>query len=283
MASKRVRRLKILAKSRLWSMRDSWSGSGGPDLPLTDKQLVFTVTNGRSGSGTLSKLLQCVAAIHAEHEPHPRFDAVMRAVQRDPRLARSFLKHLKLPAIALTDKPTYIETSHLFCKGFLEPLLELGLEPDLVVLRRAARDVALSMYRLNTIPGRTKEGRQYYLEPRDATLTTVERARDLSDYQLCYWHVLETEARQEIYAQIVRGKGSRVVETSVEQLNMPGELERVVEALDIAITDACRRKIEAVRGQRINPKEYVPEREVPSEAELTQVEEEVRQRTRSVA
>ena len=99
---------------------------------LFSKRLCFTVTSGRSRTKLLAILLREAAGLCAEHEPAPRFNYVLRAVLEYPEAAAWWLAAEKLPAIAeiARSSGTYIELSHLTCKGFVEPLLELGLRPD---------------------------------------------------------------------------------------------------------------------------------------------------------
>jgi hypothetical protein len=160
-----------------------------------EKRIIFTVTSGRSGSAYLSQLLQAVPGLHAEHEPEPNFAHVMRRVQHNPAIAFAFLREHKLPAIAKVAEPVYAETSHLTCKGFIEPMIQLGLRPGLIFLRRSPREVAWSLQERNTIPGRTPLGCAYLLEPRDPFVLPLIGWETLSDYQLCFWYALEIEHR----------------------------------------------------------------------------------------
>jgi len=65
------------------------------------------------------------------------------------------------------DNDIYIETCHTFGKGFLEPMLEICHDTEIIILHRNPIDVAMSMYRLGDIPGRTKTGMHWYLGPND--------------------------------------------------------------------------------------------------------------------
>ena len=248
MKSKRVRRLAFLAQSQLF---------GGADAPQALPRLIFTVTNGRSGSGYLQALFACVDGVQAEHEPAPRFDALMRDVQFAPELAARFWRAVKLPAIARVEQPIYAETSHLFCKGFLEPLLALNIPFDIVILRRDQRAIARSLWRNGSVPGRTKRGLQFFLEPDAEVVVALPEWRGLSDYQLCYWHVLETEARQMRYAEMVAAAGGRVVETSVEALNGIDEVRRVLQALQISVNADSHQRLMDLVGERVNHRDHV--------------------------
>jgi hypothetical protein len=182
------------------------------------KRLIFTVTTGRSGTDYLARLMECVPGVSSHHEPRPNFVWAMRAAQMDPDVARRFWTEQKLPAIEACEQPVYSETSHVVSKGFLEPLLELGYRPDLILLRRPHREVALSMLRLNTIPARTPKGLKWYLSPEDPGVLGLPGWRDLHDYQLCYWYCLEVERRREYYAALLSGLGARVVSITLAEL-----------------------------------------------------------------
>jgi hypothetical protein len=186
---------------------------------LQDKTLIFTITTGRSGTGYLANLLGNIPNIATFHEADPRFSMAFRRTQSDGRAAMEFWVEQKLPAIAAVPESVYIETSHLFCKGFVEPLLELGIVPDIILLERPHRDVATSMYLLDTIPGRTEKALKYYLSPDDPKVLALPKWRSLHDYQLCYWYCLEIERRSTKYEQLFRSYRSTVVRTSLHEFS----------------------------------------------------------------
>ncbi len=170
------------------------------DLPRT----IFTISTGRCGTDFLCRLLGRLDSVHCEHEPAPNFVDVMRAAQTNPGAATDFLVKQKLPAIAATGAKTYVETSHLFGKGFFEPLFDLGIIPDAIFLSRGHREVAQSMQRIGCIPHRTESGQQYLLEPEDPDVLPCDDWQNLTDYQLCYWYCLETARRSQSYREFLR-------------------------------------------------------------------------------
>lgn len=244
MRSRRLRRLStyagVLAAGAIarWREREPVAPRG---------RLVFTITNGRSGSEYLAKLLDSVGGVVATHEPAPYFQDLLHDVQRRPRLARDFLLTRKLPAIAALDADLYVETSHLFGKGYFDAMLSLDAPFGLIVLRRDPVAVAHSMHRLGSIPERTKMGRYFYLGRDDENLTEL-RMENPSDLDLCLWHARETEARQEAYARRAREKGLTVFETSLERLNARGEAEALLAAFGVAPTPQDLARLEAARG-----------------------------------
>ncbi|MGB5686718.1 MAG: hypothetical protein WBM35_12950 [Candidatus Electrothrix sp.] len=185
---------------------------------IRKKRIIFTVTTGRSGTAYLASIFGFARGVFAEHEPKPEFAEVMRAVQSDPELARRFLLEKKLPVMLEAPGDIYVETSHLACKGFLMPMLELGIVPDLIIHRRASRDVALSLLRMGTIPARSDKGLCFYLSPDDPGVLNISNWQQLTDYQLCYWYCLEIERRAGEYSEIFKKRGARVTETTLDSL-----------------------------------------------------------------
>ena len=185
---------------------------------INEKRLIFTVTTCRSGTAYLSTIMGLAKNVYSVHEPLPEFADLMRDVQKRPGMARRFLLEKKLPAILSCPADIYIETSHLACKGFLMPLLELGVIPDIIIHSRPAREVSLSMLRMGTVPGRNHKSLRFYLTPDDPGVLELPDWRNLQDYQLCYWYCLEIERRARHYREILLQNGARVAITTLEGL-----------------------------------------------------------------
>jgi hypothetical protein len=196
------------------------------DLKLP--RLIFCVTPGRSGTTYLAGLLEGLNKTVSVHEAKPNFVSRMRRVQSNRIEAIKFWEEKKIPAIQSLGCNFYIETSHLFCKGFFEPLVENYQLPNLIILRRSLRQVAKSLTKLNTIPGRTKSGLRWYLQPSDPVLLKIEDSKNLNDYQICYWYCLEIEARSKKYKEIVLEKGGKVTEVSLDGLRQGDDLSRLI-------------------------------------------------------
>ena len=222
---------------------------------LERKRLLFTVTPGRSGTGYLAKLLSFVPGVASFHEPEPRFSEIMRSIQQDADIAYEFWVKKKLPRIASERVPIYVETSHLFCKGFIEPLLKLGITPDLIILTRPHRQVAISMYQLNTIPGRTEKGLKYYLSPRDSGVLPLPEWQSLHDYQLCYWYCLEIERRSHRYERMFLERNARVVKIALDEVSTAPGFNRLLQQLDLPKPGiVAQLRLFLARHRRINTK-----------------------------
>lgn len=172
-------------------------------MDIRDKTLIFTITSGRSGSGYLANVLYELDGVYACHESRPVLDKIYQTVRKEnppSPTARGWWLNHKLPAIAKTPGHVYIETSHLFCKGFMEPFVKIaeewGINYKFILLTRYNIHVANSMYSLNTIPGKTSKGSYWYIVPGEKiSYTTLPGWGNLHDYQLCFWYTLEIMAR----------------------------------------------------------------------------------------
>ncbi len=182
------------------------------------KRPVFAVTAGRSGTKYLQKLFALLPDTLSLHESSPNFVHAMRHAQTNPEAAVAFVRDQKLPFIAGQDEARYVETSPLFCKGFAEAFIRLGVIPDIIVLRRNPREIARSLLRLNSVPARTGLGVRYLLQPNDPGALPLPLWTHMSNYQLCFWYALEIERRQLRYAEIFRDLGRRVVEVQLMEL-----------------------------------------------------------------
>jgi len=158
-------------------------------------KVTFCVSPGRCGTGYIASVLRSKTA-SIVHEPDPRFSDVGREAQFDRDVAQRFWTERKLPSI---NGQRYVETNHVLVNGFAEVLLELDVDASLFAVTRNHRDVALSLWRRRSIPARTGRGRQFLRHPNAPSLRPLprkQRPNRWTDYQLCYWHCLEVEARQ---------------------------------------------------------------------------------------
>lgn len=249
---------------------------------LGRKRLVLTVTTGRSGTETLARALGAWRNVSSRHEPKPTFGSAFRTVQAAPHTAREFWLEHKLPRIARSKRPIYAETSHLVCKGFLESLFELGGRPDLIRLERPAREVACSLFALNTIPGRTYKGVKYYLSPSDAALVRpIEGPLDeLHDYQLAYWYALELAARADLLLERARELGLRTVHLETADLSSQDELLALGERLELGplgLRGATR--LRKVSARPWNTKRDKKRRPAPDPDQLERLEHDLRTRS----
>ena len=197
---------------------------------LSAARLCFTVTSGRSGTKLLANLLREAAGICAEHEPAPRLNYVFRSIVDFPEAARWWLLTEKLPAIAklMGSAPAYAELSHLTCKGFIEPILELGLRPAFLMVSRDPRAGATSLFRIGTIPERTASGRLVLIGPTESQLLPLPGWRQLSDYQLCYWYAREIEWRQAHYRKLFSSLGIEWLDLRFDDIRSWPTFERIV-------------------------------------------------------
>jgi hypothetical protein len=203
------------------------------DLP----RLIFTLSPGRCGTKYLAALLNAIPGVHGVHEPEPNFVDYARAARRDPQEAWRLWYCEKLPHIRSLGCEVYAETSHLFGKGFVKPLLDLGVVPDIIVLKRDHRDVALSIWRRGHAPATTLHGQRYWLHPEQAEFCPLPRWWAFTDYQLCYWYTLEMEARIQSRASWVEEVGGKVARLDFDTLTQGSMRKWLKDKLDLSLPD----------------------------------------------
>lgn len=223
--------------------------------PPTVQRIVFTVTAGRSGTRYLTRVASLLSGVRAEHEPQPSFRNVMRMRQDlGPEVAARWLP-IKREHILRAGRPCYLETSHLFCKGFFEPWIEQWSAPDLILWSRSPRSIAKSLYELGMIPGKTPTARSWYLAPDDEGVLQLGSLEALHDYQRCFWYVLEIQRRQAAYGGIVRAAGGRTLAMSLSELNDEAGFRTLSRFLVDREPSALERwRFEAIAARRVNKK-----------------------------
>ncbi len=224
-------------RRRLRRIARYWHPSSDPSAMLEAvrrKTLVVTVSAGRSGTTYLARLLAAFPQTTSLHEAAPHYAFFMRQAQHSRAAARRFLLEYKLPCVAAAPTARYADISHLFCKGFLEPLLELGIVPRVVMLRRDPRLVARSWLTRRVIPGRWKRGLKLHLHPGDPGVLPFARWWRASDYQLCFWYALEMERRQERYAVELARRGLPAIDVTAEELHDPARFLSMAATLGLA-------------------------------------------------
>jgi hypothetical protein len=227
---------------------------------VADKTLVFAVASGRSGTQSLAKIFEAVPGVHATHEGTPAFQDVMRPALAEPSLARDFLLTRKLPAIAAIAEDTYVETSHVFAKGFLAPMLSLGLRPKLIFLKRDPRKIAISLERIGATPLRTPGGRDHFLSPADPAMLPVTPWADFTDYQLCYWYALETMRRQRILYEMAVRSGCACRYVKIDDIQTPADVWALLSSLGLNVRRGpeAETALRARVGRAFNQKEKSP-------------------------
>jgi len=168
------------------------------------RAFVFVATTGRSGSQSLARIFDAVDGAVCHHEPHPVMGDTCPPGRDRGAYFRHLFRVLKAPHV-LRDAcghKVYVETNHQFVKRFAaEAVQEFGDRLRVIHLRRDPVPVATSFYRIDSVPGRTKRGRLWLLDPADPEnrlpLSDLMAPGGELDHDLyrCLWYWYETEAR----------------------------------------------------------------------------------------
>ncbi|MEO1524580.1 MAG: hypothetical protein AAFX06_04050 [Planctomycetota bacterium] len=238
-------------------------------------RLILTVGTGRNGSAHLAKLLSYVPGIASFHEPAPYFWQPMHEALRDRQVGIDFWREKKLPIIAECANLVYFESSHLACKGLLEALVELDVEFDLIHLRRDPRKVALSLLRLETIPGRTELGRQYLWSPEEVRGYSQLDTSNWDDYQMTYWYAKSMDSVASAWRDRAASIGSRFCSIDLEELVTFGGFRRLLSELQLKQTSLLTwNRFARNRKSKTNSRTYAEPIEIGGR-KLDQLESEI--------
>ncbi len=213
------------------------------------------VTTGRSGTNLLQELLALADDTSSLHEPEPGFQHVLKDVPGHPEAAISFVRDRKLPDILARPGRNYVETSHVFGKGFFEAFLALNVPFRLIILNRDPRQVAISFRRIRAVPHHTHLGRVWLLQPGQQDVMPLPGWQWMTEYQLTYWYCLEIERRKTLYAEECRKRGIPVVEIHLEQLKDWSRFQELCAACGLTLPDGAQERHAAITAHRVNPKE----------------------------
>ncbi|MDR5866923.1 hypothetical protein [Halomonas koreensis] len=218
------------------------------------KNLVFTVTHGRTGTTMLTETFKIFNDVRSEHEPHPNYADVFQSVKLDPRHALLFLEK-KLDSIYASRESSYVETSNVFGKGFLIPLLRMGVMPGLIFLNRDFRETAKSLYKRGSTPARSDNGKRYSADPTLPGALPVFSPMTLSDYQLCFWGVLDAFYRQLQAQSIYDSEGGVYCWVTAEDFHDYENVIRIGAKFGLEVDDeeAARKKHAEVVAFHHNP------------------------------
>ena len=182
---------------------------------MTVNRMIFSLNPGRCGSMFIYEAMRKVPDVWSFHEPFPAFHTAARLDRFDKK---KWLQS-KIDYILGIAQSTYFESSNQFRRGFPELFLELGWRPDILVIRRPIREVALSKWRLGYIPTRWHNSKVYSIRPDDKdAFYHCENFDDWSDYQICYWSVLEIYSKINYYQEMLSEAGSVIVETTTKRM-----------------------------------------------------------------
>lgn len=224
------------------------------NLPSSNKNIAMCLTTGRSGTNLLQELLSLAENTCSLHEPAPFFSDHVEEVRKNPQAAVNFVVNEKLPVIEKYPQTNYVETSHMFGKGFFEAFISQNIAFRLMILNRPPREVAKSMWRVGMIPGRTEKGLKTTYHPDQPDVLQILNWQKLSNYQLCYWYCLEVERRKPLYKDICAKHNFAVAEISLATLRDWESFKGFAGQLGLKIPETAREDFERITASKVNRK-----------------------------
>jgi len=219
---------------------------------------IFVATTGRSGSDSLSRIFDVVEDAVCYHEPYPiMFNDYPKGTNRKDYFEKIFfrIKRINIKRAAI-GKKCYVETNHQFVKNFISYAIKsFENKIKIIHLVRDPVRVATSFYAINSIPGKTKRGKYYLIDPEDPE--NLIKLPELyngdqnykHDYYKCLWYWYEIEAK------ILRNKNKyqNIIwyTLNTNDLNIKNEIIKMLKKFNLAFD---YKKLESLIGIRANPK-----------------------------
>ena len=224
----------------------------------SDKNIVFTITHGRTGTTMLTEIFKIFDDVLSEHEPEPNYASLLPDVKENPRFSIEFLDK-KIDKINGVNQKHYVETSNVFGKGFFIPLVRMGVFPKLILLNREFRKVAESLFKRGSFPMRSKMGVHYSADPSCPGSLPIFQPETLTNYQLCYWGVLDSYWRQLRAADLYDANGKVYVWASTSDFN---DFKKTLEigkylGLEVSDVDYAERVHNQLSSKHHNPNKNV--------------------------
>ncbi|MEM7068797.1 MAG: hypothetical protein AAF478_07920 [Pseudomonadota bacterium] len=158
-----------------------------------------------------------------------------------------------MPRINRIEESNYVETSHLFCKGPFDIFIEQKIPIHLLILNREPREVATSMWRIRSIPGRVNRFRQSFLfHPEQAECLQLDSWERMQDYELCYWYCLETERRKTAYVKICEAADINVTEFGLSTLLDREQFFSLCAGLGLKLVDSWEAQYAEITSRKVN-------------------------------
>ena len=217
---------------------------------------VFVATTGRSGSETLARVFDAAESAACFHEPEPiMYRDYPPGMDRNSYFDDLFQKKKRIRIKrSAAGKKYYVETNHQFVKNFAGQAIACFKEKVRVIhLVRDPAEVAKSFFEIASVPGKTRTGKLYLLDPGDD-----DNRIDLSDILLrdphfshdlyrCLWYWYEIQARTKEVRERYSNLAWHTIRT--EELNRKESLAGMFHALRINVDE---NKLESVVGLRAN-------------------------------
>ena len=233
---------------------------------------IFVATTGRSGSESLSKIFQAADNAVCFHEPYP----LMFSDYTDPTTKKDYFDKLFYQRKTINVKRAaaghryYVETNHQFIKNYFTQAVDyFGPKIRVIHMYRDPVRVGSSFFSINSIPGKTRPGLHYLLDPADDD--NLIKINDLlsgdpafaHDLFRCLWYWYEIEARIKAYkAQYPQVSFASL---ATDELNDKEALVRMFNTLGISFNPD---RLDQLVGSRENQKMNLKKKSVDlSEAE----------------
>ena len=231
------------------------------------RSFAFVASTGRSGTTTLARFFEDIPSCVALHEPYPAMTSDYATDSADDaQLHQTRFQQVKRIQVlrAASNLDFYLETNHQFLKNFAYPAIDyFGRRLRVIHLRRDPVSVASSFFSIGSVPGKTKLGSLYLIDPhRSDNVLPIGDVLDhdpkfADDLYPCLWYWYEMEAR--VIRLLEDYPAISIMHLATDDLNQP---DRVKDLLSFLALPHLADRVLAKVGLRTNQKREEKQRTV---------------------
>jgi hypothetical protein len=218
---------------------------------------IFVASTGRTGTVSLAKIFEQINKAASFHEPYPiMLNDYPHGACKKKYFDSLFnkLKRIYIKRAAIGNK-YYIETNHMFVKNFIhQSIKQFDKKIKIIHLTRDPVSVARSFYQIGSIPGKSKRGKLYLLDPEDADniirypSKIGKNQKFDDDLMRCIWYWYEIEAR----IQKFKGEYSNVFWYTIktDYLNDLNKMLEMFDKMEISVDKNILEKIIGIKAHK---------------------------------
>jgi hypothetical protein len=227
-----------------------------------DRQYIFCINTGRSGSDYLAKLLDSAAEVSAFHEPKPEMTRAMLGLVTNNTYRNTFSKRaFKAKAIRELAKSVnakvYAETNHMFIKTFCDVVAKRLKNVKVVFLKRNLIDTLYSFYELGYFSNWEESWKEWMILPnaKTAAIQTMIKGEKPDQVSLIIGYLLDIRARAARFK--AEFPSVPVYEINLYELNDSEQVKKMFAWLNITPTEETYALIGKKQNDRAELKQKI--------------------------
>ena len=237
---------------------------------IQEKQYIFSINPGRSGSKYLSSILATAKGVLAAHEPEPKMIGDILRLVEEKNYAESYderiYKAKTVNKLLLNSSCfTYVETNHMFIKTFFDVVINELQNTKVIFLKRNIVDTLHSFYQLGYFSERNKAWKDWMISPYAVTsaIPCMLDENEKDEIGLSMAYIIDIYARG--YRFINEHPDISVFHITLDDLNNEEKVLELFKELNVVPTEDTLLQIGKKTNSRAHKKKKFGGKEISKE------------------